>query len=143
MKHKLFGVLSMLATTMLLAVPSLQAQTLLAADVPFAFSAGNTMMPSGSYRISAVSEQVDLVRNSDSGKAVFLEKAIHIQAVKEPRANLVFDKYGNDYFLREIWDGRSNVGIQLPESKREKELSLAANHLHDGPEIVVVAMNRN
>ena len=45
--------------------------------------------------------------------------------------------------LREIWDGRSNVGIQLPRSKREKELSLAANHLHDSPEIVVVAMNRN
>jgi hypothetical protein len=54
---------------------------------------------------------------------------------------LVFHRYGNQYFLSQIWDGRSNAGIELPESKREKELNLAAKLTNDGPETVLVAMN--
>ena len=55
-------------------------------------------------------------------------------------ATLVFNKYGSQYFLSQIWDGRSDVGLQLPKSKREKEIRLAANGLTKGPDIVVVAM---
>jgi hypothetical protein len=42
--------------------------------------------------------------------------------------------------LRQVWDGNSNIGIQLPLSKREKELYLADNKFSNGPEMVTIAM---
>ena len=55
-----------------------------------------------------------------------------------PHAKLVFEKYGNEYFLAQIWDGQSHTGIAFPESKREKELQIASNASQ--PEAVVIAM---
>jgi hypothetical protein len=40
----------------------------------------------------------------------------------ESTPELVFHKYGNSYFLSEIWTGLGQ-GRQLPKSEREKELA--------------------
>ena len=139
MERKIFGVLSVLATTMVLALPTVQAQSHLIANVPFDFQVGKKAMAAGSYEILSMSEQVDLVNNMDTGAAAFVVKSIHIQAMHDEDAKLVFNKYGNEYFLSQIWDGRSNVGIKLPKSKREEELVLAAKHPY-GSETITVAM---
>ena len=139
MERKIFGVLSVLATTVFLALPTVQAQSRLIANVPFDFHVGKKAMAAGSYEVLCMSEQVDLVNDMDTGAAAFVVKAIHIQAMHDEDAKLVFNKYGNQSFLSQIWDGRSNVGIELPKSKREKELVLAAKRTH-GSETITVAM---
>jgi hypothetical protein len=60
------------------------------------------------------------------------------QAAGIPHAKVVFHKYGDQYFLSQIWDGQSDIGIAFPESKREKELQWAHNSYR--PELVVIAM---
>jgi hypothetical protein len=97
-------------------------------------------MAAGAYEVSSVSQQVDVIRNVNADSASFLIKSIHVQGARGQHARLVFNKYGNQYFLSRIWDGNSDVGIQLLKSKREKELSLAQNAFPSGPEIVIVAM---
>ena len=57
---------------------------------------------------------------------------------KDQSPKLVFHKYGDQYFLSQIWDGQNDTGIQLAESKREKETKMAG--LTSASETVIVAM---
>ena len=141
MKRNIVGFFSMLATTLLLASPALSAQNRIDAYVPFDFSVGQTVMAEGNYQVQSISETVEVVQNEASHASASLIKAIHVQSAGDHGAMLVFHRYGNQYFLSQIWDGRSNAGIELPESMREKELNLAAKLTNDGPETVLVAMN--
>jgi hypothetical protein len=132
----------MLAAVVALSTSALQAQTLLAGQVPFDFVVSQSRMPAGAYQVSAISEQLDLLRNAETHDASFLIKAIRIQSASDHGPMLVFHRYGNQYFLSEIWDGRSDSGIKLQESKREKEVRLASDRSHDDAETIVIAMNR-
>ena len=40
-------------------------------------------------------------------------------------AKLIFNKYGETYFLAEVWDSTEN-GHALPKSRTEKDMSLIA-----------------
>lgn len=135
-------VICMLAVAVALSTSAIQAQTLIVGQVPFDFVLAQSSMPAGNYQVSAISEQLDLLRNVDTRESAFMIKAIHIQSAGDHGPMLVFHRYGNQFFLSEIWDGRSNDGIKLQESKREKELRLAANIAPNGAETVVIAMNR-
>jgi hypothetical protein len=140
MKRNMFSVLNVLALAMVLGVPMLQAQSRLIADVPFDFSLGQRSMMEGQYEILSISQQAGELRNLDTETAEVFIKSIRVEAGQSGHARLVFNKYGKQYFLSEIWDGNSNTGIRLPKSPREKEVSLAGNRFSDGPETVIVAM---
>jgi hypothetical protein len=139
MKSKFYGALAMLAAALVLSVPFVQAQSV-KADVPFAFSLQGQSMPAGNYSIIAVSDQVLEVWNLDSRHGQLLAKQMSVQSSKDQGPKLVFHKYGDQYFLSQIWDGQSDTGIQLAESKREKEVKMAGNALPNTPETVIVAM---
>ncbi|HZL65777.1 MAG TPA: hypothetical protein VFC15_00120 [Candidatus Limnocylindrales bacterium] len=142
MKHNTYGALTMLAVALMISVPTLQAQSRVRADVPFAFSLEQTSMPAGGYEVSSIEDKVLAVRNLGTGQARLLIASMHVevsQASGTPHAKLVFNKYGDQYFLSQIWDGQSQSGIALSESKREKELKMASTNL-SGPETVIIAM---
>ena len=140
MQRNVYGVVSFLVLAMILAAPAIQAQSRLMADVPFSFVLGDKSLAAGNYEIESRSEQVALLRNMDTSVAHFLIKAQHVQSRHWERPKLVFNRYGNEYFLSQIWDGSSDTGIQLAQSKREREASLAKNGPPERPEIVIVAM---
>jgi hypothetical protein len=140
MKHKFVGVLGLLAMAMIIALPQVQAQSRLVANVPFNFEVGQKAMASGQYEILSLSQQAGELRNLNTDAAEVFIKAMRVQASNGGHARLVFNKYGNQYFLSEIWDGESNTGIQLSQSQHEKEIRLAGNRVSDGPETVIVAM---
>ena len=95
------------------------------ADIPFAFQVANQTMPAGEYLIERVSDthlRAQMIRRTDSSAAaVAVTFAVDAKNGRsEPK--LVFHKYGNSYFLSEIWTGRAE-GRHLLVSKREKELA--------------------
>ena len=140
MKHSIYGALAMLAVALMISVPMTQAQSRVRADVPFAFSLEQSSMPAGGYEISSIDEKVISVRNLETGQARLLIASMHVQASQDQHAKLVFHKCGDQYFLSQIWDGSGNDGIELPASKREKELNMASSNFSDGPETVIIAM---
>jgi hypothetical protein len=103
-------------------------RTVLKADVPFAFQVGNQPMPAGEYVIQrglAADGSLQLIRRTDSSASVMaLTNPVDAQGGKSEPV-LVFHKYGNSYFLSEIWTGEAQ-GRQLLKSDREKELSREA-----------------
>ncbi len=142
MKSKVYGVLSMLAATMVLALPMLNAQSRIVANVPFGFYVDDKPMAAGSYEVRSNSSSIDVLQNLDNHSAAFLMKAVRIQDKQAQSPKLVFERCGGQYFLIQVWDGASDTGIQLPRSKRERASLVASNGLTNNPEIVVLAMNR-
>jgi hypothetical protein len=137
MKRNIYGALAILAAALVVSVPFVQAQSRVNADVPFAFSLQDKAMPAGNYQIFAVSDRVLEVWNLDAQHGQLLAKQISVQS-KDQSPKLVFHRYGDQYFLSQIWDGQSDTGIQLAESKREKETKMAG--LSSAFETVIVAM---
>ena len=143
MKHNnSYGALLILALALIVGAPMIQAQARTQANVPFDFSLDQKLMPAGAYEISSPNGGVLTVRNQETREARLMIEPMHVQASQAagtPRAKWVFHKYGDQYFLAEIWDGQGNIGVALPESKREKEVKLASNN-GPQPELVVIAM---
>ena len=92
------------------------------ANVPFNFAAENKTLPAGQYVLdsSAISGAV-LIRSEDR-KISFVVPGSNLASESGGQeGKLVFHRYGNRYFLAEIWT-RGGVGSQLPQNTEEKEL---------------------
>jgi hypothetical protein len=60
-------------------------------------------------------------RNGTSGMIVGSNVAEALEGAEKTK--LVFNRYGSQYFLAEIWVGSAALGRQLPKTSREKELA--------------------
>jgi hypothetical protein len=91
------------------------------ADVPFGFYMGEAAMPAGAYEVDQLSQGLVLaLRTRNAAKAITVWQ-ITGKEYEAPR--LVFNRYGDTYFLKAIWTGNGDTGYQLAGSKREKELA--------------------
>jgi hypothetical protein len=95
----------------------------LAANIPFAFEVGDKSLPAGQYQIETVttgSGTLQVIRLSSGGANVFLSTIALEAHGGNSKAELVFHRYGNEYFLSQIWNGEGKAR-QLIESNHEKE----------------------
>ena len=121
MKSRVTSILSI--GIALVAVAAVQAQDkTVTANVPFSFYMDRSAMPQGAYKVEELSHGV-MVRmwSADAINAV-TTRAIAGKKQIEP-ARLVFHRYGEDYFLAQIWTGDSSNGQAIALSPREKELA--------------------
>ena len=118
MKCNVYGALLLIALALLVSVPMTQAQGRTRANVPFDYTLDQKTMPAGAYEIGSVGSQLLMVRNLDTREDRLVIEPMRVQALEgvgTPHAKLVFRKYGDQYFLAEIWDGQCNVGIAFPQ----------------------------
>jgi hypothetical protein len=126
MKNQIITVAAALAFITLAPSPS-HAQQVTQAKVPFAFQAGNTMMPAGEYRIQRAlpsTKTVQQIRRTDSSASTFVLTNPTENGDKNAEPRLIFHCYSNECFLSEMWSGNGQ-GLKLMVSRREKELSRA------------------
>ncbi|MGA8728036.1 MAG: hypothetical protein WB608_04740 [Terracidiphilus sp.] len=116
-------------------------QPTLKANIPFGFTIGDTWMPAGEYTISTPVREVVQVRSADLAK---IASIVSIQSFNESKSGsqLVFDKYGDQYFLRHVLcPSMASLNLDVPQGKAEKKArsrALEAN-LHSGEETMVAA----
>ena len=147
MKKELLKGITMLALIVTLAlataVISANAQSAnsskVIASVPFEFSVGYKSMPAGEYSVQTIVSASDgLLIQSTDGKisALRLSDTTHTSKEK-PHARLVFHRYGERYFLAEVWNGVDNTGSKLRQSQEERafasELTIASANNHASP----------
>jgi hypothetical protein len=53
--------------------------------------------------------------------------------------SIVFGRYGNKYFLRQVWTLEKDQGLECPKSHAEKDVALAQNY--QAPTLVELAFN--
>jgi hypothetical protein len=108
--------LSFLAVGLLAASSALPAQTthFLSVHIPFAFVAVDKSLPAGDYTVNVSADGTVLIRSKDNLHALLaLTQAIHSVGVKMD-AKLVFYRFGEPYFLSEIWHGGTEGGERIP-----------------------------
>ena len=108
--------------------------------VPFTFNVGATIMPADTYRVSEFGGQTGVFMISGfRHSAILLSQPDGRTA--DDRPQLVFHKYGDQYFLREVRLA-GNTGFSLPESKQERQVEerIASRST---PERIVVLANQS
>ena len=117
-------------------VASAQGQTLgsrVKADIPFDFSIGDKKLPSGTYSVGRArqnSDDVVISVEDEGGRSKAIRMSIPVLNVNiTEKAKLVFRRYGDQYFLYQVWPAGGATGRQFPRSRSERELrqNLAAN----------------
>src|SRR4029453_12366786 len=95
------------------------------ANVPFEFSVGYKAFPAGAYSVqSIVSAGNGLLIQSADRKISVLRLSDATRRINDkPKARLVFHRYGERYFLAEVWNGFDNTGRQLTKSQEERAIA--------------------
>jgi hypothetical protein len=126
--------MGLLAVMMIIAASvSANAQTLqyrLTANIPFDFSAAGEKLPAGKYWIKrAQTSDGDLVVQISSvdGQSNITRLTIPVSAKQPVKTGmLVFNRYGDEYFLSEIWPAGGATGRELHKSRAERDLARKA-----------------
>ena len=91
------------------------------ATMPFDFTVGGKLLPPGTYKILSVTDGVVEIQNQDKTVAI-LSQSSPDSSVSENGGQLVFDKFGDQYFLREVLGGPYALNVDLPSSKSERNV---------------------
>ncbi|MCI0665649.1 MAG: hypothetical protein L0220_31720 [Acidobacteria bacterium] len=113
------------------------------ADIPFDFMVGGKVFKAGSYTVDRVSNNIGtlVIRGVDNNEAA----SFNVNGLSdkgEEGARLVFRRYGEQYFLAQIYDGVSGTGSQLMKSKAEREVAKKRDIITQNvvnPKVVTVA----
>lgn len=99
------------------------------ADIPFQFHAGDARLPAGKYVIRMVddSDLKIMEISKPDGSVAALFQVHSAEANSTPRkTELIFNRYGNKYFLEKVFDEGESDGSQVVESNYEKRVGQAA-----------------
>ncbi|MBV8675265.1 MAG: hypothetical protein JOZ33_17710 [Acidobacteriaceae bacterium] len=91
------------------------------AAVPFDFTVGNAHVPAGTYTIWSTGSANTIELRNDSG-TITIFGSVYAADKTSQRGKLVFDKYGDRYFLRDILCSSVAMNLELPVSKAEKNV---------------------
>ena len=125
--------LAMLATT------AASAQTInVRAKVPLSFAVGSSILPAGEYSLQTLGFGNALAMRNRDANVTKLVLSTVCQSRTATKNKLIFHRYGDSYFLSQIWTEGSSLGYELPMTAREREM--ARNNSKE--EIVLLALNR-
>jgi hypothetical protein len=120
MRKQLLPRVTMLGFLLALAAVSVHAQSsdTVTATIPFAFTVGGTNLQAGKYTVKPASGAL-LIQNED-GKSSVMRMAGPISKNRASAdTRLVFHRYGELYFLSEVWTSGEQYGRQLIKSRQE------------------------
>jgi hypothetical protein len=120
----------LLLTTMIVSSIAVNAQSLeqrIKVNVPFVFSVGDEEFQAGEYVVErAMPDNGDLIvrLSSFDGKSSTVRVTFPVLSLTlSEKGKLVFTRYGDQYFLSEVWPLSSNTGRGFAKSKHERELA--------------------
>ena len=92
-------------------------------NIPFEFNVRGRTLPAGHYEIKRIGDEPEGLEISD-----IRQSHAHAMFETEPvdssrparHGEVVFHRYGDQYFLSEIWSAGIQTGRELPVSKQER-----------------------
>ena len=121
MKHIIAA--TIVAAASLMAHRDASAQSKLQVTVPFEFTVGQNLLPAGTYEINSVQPQAIELSNQAKHINVFAVLT-SIDDVRQSPDKMIFNEYGNQYFLSEIHGDYGQSARKVCVSKREHQLRL-------------------
>lgn len=107
-------------------------------EIPFDFSIRDKTFPAGAYSITRVNQEKSILHlRSEDGQEMINIVTTTAQAKEAPKtARLIFHRYGETYFLAQIWESEDIQGRQLSKSRTERSVERDLAKRGDKPAIV-------
>lgn len=119
MKHITSRIL--LVVTVALCVVAAQAQSttmMMKGNVPFDFMVGDRSLPAGEYTIRALDQEIEAWYDPN-GRGLFIVKTLPMGAEDElGSTKLVFRRYGDQYFLVQVWNNGVSHEVKVGSNQR-------------------------
>jgi len=120
----ILGLVSMFALLGAVTSANAQLRNPIRAKIPFDFNVGEKKLPAGEYIFRRVSDFSNTntmsVKNVDGSVHLFKSTLEAQVLTPKNQSVLVFHKYGDQYFLEQIWLRGDLDGTQLAESRTER-----------------------
>lgn len=103
-----------------------QASRQFTVTIPFNFHVSGKALPAGQYTLGRSTETsaVGVVVRETAGRAGAFALTREIQNVEPKRhSQLVFRRYGDQYYLAEVWSSGRSTGRELSKSRNERILA--------------------
>ena len=126
MKKNMLKVFTMLSLVVMLAAGSVwaAAEEPFKINVPFEFSAGKQVLPAGEYVVRQVFGGSVVRIQAVEGDAIATVQTHSVQSKSDQsKARLVFRRYGDQYFLSQVFGSNDIKGRELSRSRREREFA--------------------
>jgi hypothetical protein len=148
MKEKLFSALAAVVLIMLGTAAAAYGQLMPGeaerASIPFDFIVRAKTLPAGDYEVRRITDSpyTLLIRNVNDNhdQIIFMVNQVQTRATLRT-GEIVFKRFGDTYFLSEIWSQGEQKGDEVPAPRDERRLErdLAGNNHF--PETVTLALN--
>ncbi len=126
MKSNLLRIATLLAVVGVLAASAQSLGQVITTNVPFAFRAGDQSLPAGKYTlVSNLVNGTVLIRADEGKDQMFILTNACGGSKASENAKLVFHRYGDQYFLSQVWHPGYSQGRELPRSSAEREMARA------------------
>ena len=128
MKKQALKRITMLGLLLILTSVSVAAQSQRSGPtrIPFSFIVGGKTLPAGVYTFGSNRRDYDKVwsvqRRDGDHSALFTTIPVRANETQE-KTKIVFHKYGDQYFLAQIWTAGGNSGRALLMPREERELA--------------------
>jgi hypothetical protein len=92
----------------------------LVAEIPFAFIAAGRTLPPGHYVVNNLNDHLGI--HDPQNHSVFVPVHSAQRPARDSSSKMVFHRYGDTYFLSEVWVGGNSIGRALFPSRAEQKL---------------------
>jgi hypothetical protein len=142
MKTRALVMAGVMALTAMATTRVAQAQQPVVVNVPFDFVAGNTQLPAGEYtvKVSGPTHSLIVISRKDATMSASINTNAAVSSTPQTESKLIFNRYGDRYFLAQVWQEGYSQGRQLVKSSREKEVALTANLETEGQVTLVAGL---
>ena len=116
------------------------------ANIPFDFTVRGRTLPAGHYEISRITDEAGglEIANIDHRSEHTMIETEPVQQARIPnRGKVVFHRYGDVYFLYEVWTPGMETGREVEPSRRERTLErdMAMGGKQAQPQTVAITIN--
>jgi frataxin-like iron-binding protein CyaY len=127
MKKKMitFLAVAMFAMTLAFAPAHAQSAGSLSVTIPFAFAAAGKTLPAGDYYIRRTLDGARVIvriESKDGSTSVYAQTHDVQTRQIQDESKLVFNKYGEQFYLSQVWAAGRSSGEELTRSSQERVL---------------------
>jgi len=111
--------------------------------IPFDFYVGGKTLTAGQYNVgrsTQASAEGLVLRATDSRAGVFVQTLGIQTEARQQESKLVFRRYGDQYFLGQVWTSGRSTGRGLPNSRKERSIAKEIAKYGASPEKVAVVV---
>jgi hypothetical protein len=93
-------------------------------NIPFSFRIEKQELPLGTYQLRLTDDKVLLLQGSN-GETHRI--AVHLSSSQKSSQTgyVIFRRYGEIYFLGQVWQGGENTGLECYPTPAEKQIAIA------------------